>query len=97
MDAIKFNWDARKAQQNIKKHKVSFEEATTVFYDENATEFFDPGHSKDEDRFLMLGMSWRLRILVVSYCVRKKGAAIRIISARKAAKSEERAYTGERR
>jgi uncharacterized DUF497 family protein len=97
MDEIKFSWDARKAKHNIKKHKVSFEEAATVFYDENAIEFFDPDHSKDEDRFLMLGLSWRLRALVVSYCLRKKGSEIRIISARKATKKEEKAYTGARR
>ena len=95
MDEIKFSWDARKAKQNLQKHKVSFEEATTVFYDENATEFFDPDHSKNEDRFLMLGISWRLRVLVVCYCLRKKGSQIRIISARKATKKEEKYYTGD--
>lgn len=97
MDEIKFSWDARKAKQNIKRHKVSFEEATTVFYDENAIEFFDPDHSKNEDRFLMLGFSWRLRILVVCYCLRKKGSEIRIISVRKAIKKEEKVYTGEKK
>lgn len=95
MDEIKFIWDARKAKQNLQKHKVSFEEAATVFYDENATEFFDPDHSKNEDRFLMLGLSWRLRVLVVCYCLRKKGSQIRIISARKATKKEEKYYTGD--
>jgi hypothetical protein len=69
MDEIKFSWDARKAKQNIKRHKVSFEEASTVFFDENAIEFFDLDHSIDEDRFLMLGLSWRLRVLVVCYCL----------------------------
>lgn len=97
MDEIKFSWDSRKAKQNIKKHKVSFEEDATVFYDENAIEFFDPDHSEDEDRFLMLGLSWRLRALVVCYCSRKKGSEIKIISARKATKKEEKAYTGETR
>ena len=87
-----FGWDARKARQNLRKHKVSFEEAATVFYDENAIEFFDPGHSAAEDRFLMLGLSARLRIMVVSYCLRTKGSEIRIISARKATKKEERVY-----
>ena len=95
MDEIKFSWDARKASQNVKKHRVSFEEATTVFFDENAVEFFDPEHSKNEDRFLLLGLSWRLRIMVVCYCLRKKGSEIRIISARKATKKEEKVYTGE--
>ena len=92
MEDIKFSWDARKAKQNLRKHRVSFEEASTVFFDENAVEFFDPDHSKKEDRFLMLGLSWRLRVLVVCYCFRKKGWKIRIISARKATKKEERAY-----
>jgi len=97
MDEVKFSWDARKAKQNIKKHKVSFEEASTVFYDERAIEFFDPDHSKKEDRFLMLGISWRLRVLVVSYCLRKEGSEIRIISARRATKNEEKVYTGARK
>jgi uncharacterized DUF497 family protein len=92
MDEIEFTWDARKARQNLQKHKVLFEEAATVFYDENAIEFFDPGHSIDEDRFLMLGLSGHLRIMVVSYCLRKRGSEIRIISARKATKSEEQVY-----
>ncbi len=76
----------------MQKHKVSFEEAVTVFYDEYAIEFFDPEHSAEEDRFLMLGVSGRLRLMVVSYCLRRKGSEIRIISARKAAKKEEKAY-----
>ena len=92
MDEIEFSWDARKAKQNLRKHKISFEEAATVFYDENANEFFDPDHSIDEDRFLMLGLSGHLRIMVVSYCLRKRGSEIRIISARKATKKEEQVY-----
>jgi len=95
MDEIKFSWDARIAKQNFQKHKVSFEEAATVFYDENAIEFFDPDHSKNEDRFLMLGINWRLRILIVCYCLREKGSEIRIISARKATKKEIKFYTGD--
>ena len=94
MKEIRFNWDARKAKQNVKSHKVSFEEASTVFYDEKAIEFFDPDHSKKEDRFLMLGVSQRLRVLVVCYCLRKKGSEIRMISARKATKKEEQVYIG---
>ena len=97
MEEIEFSWDARKARENLKKHRVSFEEASTVFYDENAIEFFDPGHSRDEERFLMLGLSGRLRIMVVSYCLRKKGSEIRIISARKATKKEEKVYIQGRR
>ena len=92
MDEIEFSWDARKARDNLKKHRVSFEEASTVFYDESAIEFFDPEHSKDEERFLMLGLSGCLRIMVVSYCLRKEGSEIRIISARKAKKKEEKEY-----
>lgn len=94
MDAIKFTWDARKARENARKHSVSFEEASTVFFDEKAIEFYDPDHSEGENRFLMLGVGWRLRILVVCYCMRKNGSEIRIISARKATKKEKRAYTG---
>jgi len=97
MEEIEFSWDARKARENLKKHRVSFEEASTVFYDENAIEFFDPQHSSDEERFLMLGLSGRLRIMVVSYCLRKKGSEIRIISARKATKKEEKVYIQGRR
>lgn len=95
MEGIKFSWDAQKAKQNLKKHRVSFEEASTVFFDERAIEFSDPDHSKDEDRFLMLGVSGRLRVLVVCYCLRKKGPEIRIISARKATRMERKVYTGE--
>ncbi len=92
MNDARFSWDENKAAQNVRKHKVSFEEATSVFLDENAIEFFDPDHSEDEDRFLMLGMSWRLRLLVVHYTVREPGRRIRIISARKATKNEAKAY-----
>lgn len=93
MDDIVFSWDDKKAKQNIIKHRVSFEEASTVFIDENAIEFFDPDHSLQEDRYLMLGISSRLRILVVSYCLRKKGSEIRIISARRTTKKEQKVYT----
>jgi uncharacterized DUF497 family protein len=94
MKEIRFSWDVRKARQNVKSHKVSFEEASTVFYDEKAIEFFDPDHSTKEDRFLMLGVSWRLRVLVICYCLRKKDSEVRIISARKATKKEEKVYIG---
>ncbi len=92
MKRIRFSWDERKAAQNVRKHGVSFEEAMTVFFDENATEFFDPDHSADEDRFLMLGISSRLRLLVVHYAVREDEAQIRIISARKPTKNESTRY-----
>ena len=96
MDAISFSWDDRKNIANRKKHRVSFEEAQTVFFDEHAIEYYDPDHSESEDRFLMLGHSYRIRILVVSYTLRKEGTEIRIISARKATKKEQKAYLGEK-
>ena len=67
-----------------------------MFFDENAIEYFDPGHSEVEDRFLMLGLSYRHRVLVISYTFRKDEAEIRIISARRATKKEQKAYYGER-
>ncbi len=89
---ISFSWDERKNEVNQKKHGVPFDEAKTVFYDENAIRYFDPDHSDDEDRFLMVGMSQRLRILIVSHCFREEDLVIRIISARKATRSEEDIY-----
>lgn len=92
MSEIHFVWDNQKAALNKKKHGVSFEEAQTVFYDDHALEFFDPDHSESEDRFIMLGMSFRASILVVCHCVREEGSVIRIISARKATKYETKNY-----
>jgi len=92
MNELRFEWDKRKNNANIKKHKVSFEEAQTAFKDENAIQFFDPDHSDDEDRFILLGMSMKLRVLVVCHCFRESELKIRIISARKADKLEERDY-----
>jgi uncharacterized DUF497 family protein len=92
MDGIKFSRDARKAERNIKEHKVSFEEASTVFFDENARLIHDPGHSAKEDRFILLGISRKLRLLVVCHCYRGKERIIRIISARKADKQEQKQY-----
>ena len=89
---IGFEWDERKSRENKRKHKVSFEEAQTVFLDENAIRFFDPDHSQDEDRFIMLGMSFTLRVLVVCHCYRGDDSVIRIISARKADKHEQSDY-----
>lgn len=85
-------WDERKDQANVRKHRVSFEQAQTAFYDENAVQFFDPDHSEDEDRFLLLGMSFKLRVLVVCHCYRRSETIVRIISARKANKTEELDY-----
>ena len=92
MNDIRFEWDEKKNRDCIRKHGVSFEEAQTVFLDENAVRFFDPDHSADEDRFIMLGMSFRLRILVVCHCYRQDDEVIRIISARKADKQESKEY-----
>ena len=89
---LRFEWDERKAKANQKKHAVFFEEAQTVCFDDNAIEFPDPDHSEEEKRFLMLGRSFRLRILVVSHCFRKSESVIRIISARKATRKERTAY-----
>lgn len=92
MDDLAFAWDKAKSRENLRKHGVSFEEAQTVFLDENAVRFCDPDHSQDEDRFIMLGMSFRLRVLVVCRCFRRGDSIIRIISARKADKKEAGAY-----
>jgi len=92
MDELQFEWDKRKEQANIKKHGVSFDEARSVFYDEDAMQFFDPEHSDNEDRFIMLGISFKLRTLVVCHCFRENETLIRIISARKADSEEEGEY-----
>jgi uncharacterized protein len=92
MSEVRFEWDEAKNRENRRKHRVSFEEAQTVFLDENAVRFFDPDHSADEDRFLMLGISFQLRVLVVCHCIRLKGSVIRIISARRADGREEADY-----
>jgi len=91
MNEIQFTWDENKSRENKRKHKVSFEEAQSTFLDENAIRFFDPDHSEDEDRFLLLGMSFKLRVLVVSHCYRENDS-IRIVSARKADKKEQSNY-----
>lgn len=93
---IRFEWDKNKDVLNLKKHGVSFEEASGVFYDEYALEFHDPDHSEEEDRFIMLGMSFKARILVVCHCFREDYAVIRIISARKATDLEKRKYREDR-
>ncbi len=87
-----FVWDEAKDTANSKKHKVSFMEAQTVFEDPHALRIYDPDHSEEEDRFLLLGMSSVLRILVVCHCYRESDAQIRIISARKATKKESLTY-----
>jgi uncharacterized DUF497 family protein len=93
---IKFEWDEAKAAANLKKHQVSFEEAKSIFYDEFGVQFFDEKHSNEEERFLMLGMSSGAKLLIVCHCERDQGAAICIISARKATKRESAFYRGEK-
>ncbi len=97
MNELLFEWDERKEKANIKKHGVSFDEARTVFYDENAIQFFDPDHSESEDRFILLGISLKLRILVVCHCFRESETVVRIISARKADGDEKNEYWRYRR
>lgn len=92
MDSIKFEWDENKNLLNQKKHKISFEEAQTVFYDTKALVINDPDHSLDEDRFIILGLSRNANLLVVCHCYRESDTVIRIISARKATVTESRQY-----
>jgi uncharacterized DUF497 family protein len=92
MSYIKFIWDEDKNKSNQKKHGISFKEAQTVFYDENARLISDSEHSQDEDRFILLGLSYTLRILVVVHSYLEDDEIIRIISARKATKNETKYY-----
>lgn len=92
MSELRFDWDPVKAEENLRKHRVSFEEARTVFYDDFAVEFYDDEHSDWEDRFLLLGLSAQLRLLLVCHCYRESESVIRLISAREATKSEAGFY-----
>ena len=92
MTQVKFEWDEKKNRINKKKHGVTFDEAETVFADEDALLIHDPDHSDDEDRFVLLGLSLKFRMLVVCHCYRSADELIRIISARKADKNEEKQY-----
>ena len=93
MNDIQFQWDQNKNLENIKKHRISFEEAKTVFFDENARLISDPEHSINEERFIILGISNKLRILIVIHAYKGNDEIIRIISARKATKSESKYYS----
>lgn len=93
MSEIQFEWDDTKSLLNKKKHGVSFEEASSAFSDENGILINDPDHSDDEDRFILLGLSMQLRLLVVCHCYRKDDDVIRIISARKAESHEAKSYS----
>ena len=92
MTDLVFEWDERKNRANRKKHGVSFEEARSAFLDENARVLPDPEHSEEEERFVLLGLSTSLRVLVVCHCYRQRDEVIRIISARKADREEQRQY-----
>ena len=92
MADLRFEWDPGKAALNQRKHGVSFEEASTAFADGGGLLIEDPDHSEDEDRFILLGLSSALRLLVVVHCLREAGDVIRIISARKADQVEARQY-----
>jgi uncharacterized DUF497 family protein len=89
---IEFAWDRRKNRSNLAKHGVSFEEARSVFLDENARLIDDPDHSAEEERFVLLGYSVQTRCLIVSHCYRKSDSVIRLISARVATPREEKMY-----
>lgn len=91
MDLV-FEWNEEKNRTNRRKHGISFEEARSAFLDENARVIPDPEHSEEEDRFVLLGLSASLRILVVCHCYRERESVIRIISARKADREEQRQY-----
>ena len=92
MTDLSFAWDPRKAAANAAKHGVTFEEAKTVFHDEQALLMDDPDHSKAEARFILLGRSLQDRVLVVVHCLRQGGKVIRLISARLAGKQERKTY-----
>ena len=96
MKGLRFEWDARKAAANLRKHGVSFDEAKTVFLDEDALLRPDDDHSNDEDRFVLLGLGARLRTLVVCHCYRQEDEVIRLISARKANSLERQQYEDRR-
>ena len=92
MADLRFGWDQRKNAANRRKHGVSFEEAATVFVDEHALLIADPDHSEDEDRFVLLGLCSLLRMLAVCHCYQQTEEVVRIISARKATRSERLQY-----
>ena len=92
MAYIRSTWDDKKNTVNIREHGVPFEKAQTAFYDPNARVIYDPDHSQDEDRFILLGLSREIRLLIVSHTYRENDEIIRIISARKANRNEQRQY-----
>ena len=96
MGYLEFIWDEKKNRKNIVSHNISFDEAKTTFYDPNAKIIFDPDHSEDEERFIILGLSKFLRLLVVCHYYMENDRVIRIISARKATRKERKQYGGNR-
>jgi len=92
VDDFRFDWNPAKARENVRKHGISFDDAQTVFADEQAILLDDPDHSTDEDRFALLGLSAPLRVLVVAHCYREGDSVVRIISARKATRTERAQY-----
>jgi uncharacterized protein len=94
MDEITFEWDTSKAETNVRKHGISFEEAETAFYDQSSRVSYDPDHSQTEDRYLLLGMSDSRQLIVVCHIYRQNGEYVRIISARRATKTEQQQYQG---
>jgi uncharacterized DUF497 family protein len=92
MRKLTFDWDKNKALSNQKKHKVSFQEAKSIFYDQNARLIHDPEHSLSEDRYILLGMSSSLRLLIVCHCYQENEQVIRLISARLANSREHQEY-----
>ena len=92
MERLRFEWDAKKAAFNLRKHGVSFDEAETVFLDDEAIIIPDDEHSLGEERFLILGFSYKLRMLVVCHCYRESNDVVRLISARKATRAERVQY-----
>jgi len=95
MDELRIDWDSAKEAANRHKHGVSFDEAESVFHDTNAKLIADPEHSAREDRFILLGCSYKLRLLVVCHTYRRNDndKEVRIISARKATRREQSQYT----
>ena len=94
MHDMRFEWDEDKNKQNQEKHGISFNEALTIFADDNARLILDEDHSEDEDRFILIGISKNAKLLTVCHCYRESDSVIRLISARKASKSESEQYGG---
>lgn len=93
---MKFEWDKKKQKINIQKHGIDFEEAKTVFYDEEALLITDPEHSSSEERFVILGISKKTNLLTVCHCYRENEEVIRIINARKATTKEKKQYVAQK-